>query len=87
MSPPRSKSLLRAARWILPAAALAFAPKCLLCVLAYAGLGAALGLGGREWCGAPAAGSSAVGATSLAWLGIASVLGMVGFLANRRHRS
>ena len=86
MSPPRSKSLLRTALWLLPAA-LAFAPKCLLCVLAYAGLGAALGLGGREWCGAPAAGSSAVGATSLAWLGVASILGMVGFLANRRHRS
>jgi hypothetical protein len=36
----------------MPAAALALMPKCLLCVLAYAGLGAALGLNGPEICGA-----------------------------------
>lgn len=44
----------RAIRWILPAALLAIIPKCVVCLLAYAGLGAALGLGGREWCSAPA---------------------------------
>jgi hypothetical protein len=41
-----------AVRWILPTALLALAPKCLLCVAAYAGLGALLGLGGSEICGA-----------------------------------
>jgi hypothetical protein len=37
--------------WLLPAALFAVAPKCLLCVIAYAGLGTALGLGGPELCG------------------------------------
>jgi len=57
MSPPRAEysSRSRALRWLLPTAPLAFAPKCLVCLWAYAGLGAALGLGGREMCGAPAA--------------------------------
>ena len=39
--------------WLATGALLAFAPKCLLCLLAYMGLGAALGLGGPEICGAP----------------------------------
>lgn len=39
-------------RWLGPAALLAVAPKCILCVLGYAGLGAAIGLGGPELCGA-----------------------------------
>jgi len=43
---------VRARGWLIPAALLALTPKCLLCVLAYAGLGAALGLGGPEICGA-----------------------------------
>lgn len=51
---PRPSSLRRAVRWLVPAAALALAPKCLLCVLVYAGLASTLGLGGRELCGAPA---------------------------------
>lgn len=38
-------------RWLLPAACLV-APKCALCLLAYAGLGTAFGLGGPELCGA-----------------------------------
>ncbi len=38
--------------WLIPAALLALAPKCVLCVLAYAGLGAVLGFGGPELCGA-----------------------------------
>jgi hypothetical protein len=33
-------------------ALLALAPKCVLCLAAYAGLATALGLGGRELCGA-----------------------------------
>ncbi|HEY0864628.1 MAG TPA: hypothetical protein VGD97_11030 [Lacunisphaera sp.] len=49
--PRPAREILRG--WLLPAALLAVAPKCLLCVLAYAGLGAALGLGGPELCGAP----------------------------------
>ena len=44
--------LKRLSRWLGPAAMLAVAPKCALCLLAYAGLGAALGLGGPELCGA-----------------------------------
>ena len=39
-------------RWLLPAAGLAIVPKCILCLLAYAGFGAFLGLGGPELCGA-----------------------------------
>lgn len=44
----------RLRRWLLPAALLAAAPKCALCLLAYTGLGAALGLAGPELCGATA---------------------------------
>jgi hypothetical protein len=63
----------KAARRVLPAALLAVAPKCLLCVLAYAGVGASLGLGGREWCGAPA-GESTFWLALLAWVGAAGVM-------------
>src|SRR5688572_12040605 len=80
-SPPmpsrRAEFSRRAVRWLGPAALLALAPKCVLCVLAYAGLGAALGLGGPEICGATA-GAPATWATSLAWLGVASGLGAFG---------
>jgi hypothetical protein len=53
---PRTLEILRqrlagARGWLIPAALLALAPKCVLCVLAYAGLGAALGFGGPELCG------------------------------------
>ena len=54
--PPHSDSGVRRRsrwrRWLIPAALLAATPKCVLCLLAYAGLGAALGLGGPELCGA-----------------------------------
>jgi predicted Co/Zn/Cd cation transporter (cation efflux family) len=40
-------------RWLISAAVLALTPKCVLCLAAYAGIGAALGLGGPELCGAP----------------------------------
>ncbi len=43
----------RARRWLIPAALLALTPKCVLCLLAYTGLGVALGFGGPELCGAP----------------------------------
>jgi hypothetical protein len=67
--PPRAEVLRRAARWLTPAAALALMPKCLLCLLAYAGLGAALGLGGPEICGAPS-GSAGSWMSSLALPGV-----------------
>ncbi len=52
MTPPRRKpKTLR--RWLLSAALLALAPKCAMCLLGYLGLGAVLGLGGNELCGAP----------------------------------
>ncbi len=50
---PRLAERLRPRRgWLIPAALLVLAPKCALCLLAYAGLGAALGIGGPELCGA-----------------------------------
>jgi hypothetical protein len=79
----RIKSSRRAAGWFLPAALFALMPKCLLCVVAYAGLGAALGLGRSEICGAPA-GSPGSWASSLAWLGVAGGLGTIGFLVSCR---
>jgi hypothetical protein len=44
--------LRRPLRPLASAAAVALAPKCTLCVLAYAGVGAAFGLRGPEICGA-----------------------------------
>ena len=88
MSPRRAecpRSLVRAARWLLPAALLALAPKCVLCVLAYAGLGTALGLSGPELCSA-ASDSTVSWATSFAWLGLAGVLTTGGLLASGRRR-
>jgi hypothetical protein len=61
--------------WLLPAALLAVTPKCLLCVLAYAGLGAALGLGGPELCGAPD--------RSPAFPLLLGVVGAAGFILHR----
>jgi hypothetical protein len=80
--PPRSTEFCRrTVRWLLPATLLALTPKCFLCVLAYAGLGAALGLGGPEICGA-SAGSPASWVSSLAGLGVAGGVGTLKFLAN-----
>ncbi len=77
----------RVVRWLLPTALLALTPKCLLCVLAYAGVGAAIGVGGPEICGA-SAGLSSSWTASLAWLGVAGGLGAWGFFAScRRVRS
>jgi hypothetical protein len=74
----------RAVGWFLPTALFALMPKCILCVVAYAGLGAALGLGRSEICGAP----PGSWASSLAWLGGAGGLGTFGFLMScRRGRS
>jgi hypothetical protein len=43
----------RANSWWIPAALLALTPKCVACVFGYASIGAMLGIGGPELCGAP----------------------------------
>ena|SRR5688572_2760527 len=80
----RTELFRRAVRWSLSAALFALTPKCVLCVITYAGLGAALGLGGPEICGA-SAGATAPWAISLAWLGVAGALATFGFFASCRH--
>lgn len=70
----RGKRWRRAVRWFAPVTVLALAPKCFVCAAAYLGLGAALGLGGPEFCGAsqasmPAWALSVVGTVS-ATLGV-----------------
>ncbi len=77
--------LRRRVRWSAPLALLALAPKCFLCVASYAGLGALLGLGGPELCGAPA-GSPGSWASSLAPLG-AALAGVAVFAAIRRRHA
>jgi hypothetical protein len=85
MSSPRIEFSRRAVRWLLPAAALALAPKCLACVLAYAGIATALGFGGPEMCGAPGD-VTASWASLLAMFGLA--VGAIGvFVILRHHRS
>ena len=74
----------RAVRWLGPATLLALAPKCVVCVLAYAGLGAALGWSGPELCGEPT-GESGSWSSMLALLGITSGLAAGCFLASRRR--
>ncbi len=76
MSSPRAKFSRHIVRWYWPAAMFAFAPKCALCLLAYAGIGAAFGLGGPEICGS-ATGSSSGLMSFLPWLGLVS--GIVAF--------
>ena len=51
MKPAGAARWRRSIRWGTGVALLAFTPKCLLCALAYVGLGAALGLTGPELCG------------------------------------
>lgn len=76
---------LRRWSWPVSGAALALAPKCLLCLAAYADLGTALGLGGPELCGA----GNPAGATWLHWLppALGFGLGLGGFLAQRRRQA
>src|SRR5687768_10915638 len=80
MSSRRTELSHRAVRWVLPGALVALAPKCLLCVAAYAGVGVGLGFSGPEICG-PSAGLPGSWVSSLAWLGAAGGLGSIGFLA------
>ena len=80
----RGESVRRALRrWLLPAAVAALAPKCLVCVLAYFGLGTALGLNSPELCGG-SDGLSAAWATPVLWLGIAGALAYLGLRARCR---
>jgi hypothetical protein len=83
MSSRRAELFRRAIRWLVPAALLVLTPKCVMCVLAYAGLGAAIGLGGPEICGA-SAGAPGTWALTLAWLGVASGLGAFGLFTSSR---
>ena len=48
-----AKFLRRSWRGVVAVALLAVAPKCGLCLVGWLGLGALLGLGGPEICGAP----------------------------------
>ena len=87
MPPSRPESCGGPIRWLLPAAGFALAPKCLLCLAAYAGMGAALGVkfGGPELCGASAeqaggpevwlAGVGAVVTGIAYWMGFRRVAG------------
>jgi hypothetical protein len=84
MSLPRLEFSRRAVRWLLPAALLALTPKCILCVLAYTGIGVALGLGGPELCGAPG-GDAGAWTTWLSALGLAAfVIGIFSRALSRR---
>jgi hypothetical protein len=64
-------------RWLGSAALLAFAPKCLLCVVGYAGIGAALGSRVPELCGVRPADSGGWPVT-LTWAAAFAALGAIG---------
>jgi len=62
-------------------------PKCVVCVAAYLGAGAALGLGGPEWCGVATGVSPAVSwVTALALIGAAGVVSALGVCASCRRK-
>ena len=75
--------LRRPFRSLVPVALATLAPKCGVCVLAYAGVGELLGLRFPEICGASAA-SRGPGGSTLAAFGVAA--GIVGLLAALRCR-
>ena len=67
----------------MSAGLLTFAPKCVLCVMAYLAAGTALRFGGPELCGAPAG----PGTHWLAWLpALGLALGAAGCFAHFRGR-
>jgi hypothetical protein len=78
-----SEFFRRCVRWVLPGAVIAFTPKCLLCVLAYIGLGTTLGFRGPEICGATV-GLPWLWTPSLATLWV--TLGIGGLLAGIKRR-
>ena len=67
----------------VPFALFALTPKCLLCVAGYAGLGAALGLGGPELCG----GGDTTGHWTVWLAGLGSAAGVAGFLTHSTRPS
>ena len=82
--PQLADHLRRARGWLLPAALLALTPKCVLCLLAYAGLSATLGFGGPEFCGATGNAPEHWATTGLVVAGV--TLGFVKFFRHsRRH--
>ena len=83
MSQWLSENLLRPFRSLAPVALLALAPKCMLCVLAYAGIGAFFGFQGPEICGASAS-PRGLWASPLAQFGFA--LGIAGLIVRRWWR-
>ena len=69
--------------WLIPAALLALSPKCVLCLLAYAGIAGALSFGGPELCGAT---DNATGYWTMGLLVAGGTLGLVGIFGRwRRH--
>jgi hypothetical protein len=70
----------RLRRWVLPGLLATVPPKCLLCVLAYAGLG----LGGPELCGD----TNEPTAHGIAWLAVLSavVLAVGSVVASKKSR-
>ena len=78
LSPSRVETVRRAIRWFPLAAIVALVPKCVFCLAAYAGGGAALGLtfGGPEICGA-ATGLPVGAMVWCALLGVAVGLGLI----------
>lgn len=73
----------RTVPWLLSAPLLAFVPKCLACLWAYAGLGAALGFGGRELCGTSA--SALDSCLSSFALAVIALIARGIFIVRRRH--
>ena len=90
--PPPHAKLVRPAcerrivRWLLPVTLFAAAPKCLLCLVVYTGLGVALGLGGPELCGAPVP-SSQSWVTTCAWFGAAGFTAIAVYVSSLTFRS
>jgi len=77
-------TLRRRVPWLAPVALLALAPKCLLCVLAYAGVATALIRGGPELCGTTG-GATGFGVARLAAAAVA--VGVTVVWARRRSRA
>ena len=83
MSPRLPEHRRRWIRWLVPGAVIALAPKCVLCVAAWFGLGTTLGWTGVELCGAP----DNAATHGIAWLVVAGVALGAGGLAVRRWRT
>jgi len=77
------RGLRRARGWMIPAALLVVAPKCVACLLAYAGVGAMLGLGGPELCGA----TDRVTWHWETWLALTGIAGAIGMFTFRSFRA